>query len=93
MTSGRTQADAGAALGIVGSSYGDFERGTTIPSLRQIRTLAVVFDVPLSLLTDPPESDEDRIDRVADRAGKPSRRTLLTVEEDDENDDNRAVSG
>lgn len=82
LTSGRTQADAASALGIVGSSYGDFERGITSPSLKQLAILAALFEVPLALLTDPPETDEDRIDRQATREGKPSRRTQLHPEPD-----------
>lgn len=80
LTSGRTQADAAQALGIVGSSYGDFERGTTTPSLRQLTTLAALFEVEMGLFTNPPETDEDRIDRQPSRRDRPSMRTQLDVE-------------
>jgi transcriptional regulator with XRE-family HTH domain len=80
LTSGRTQADAANALGIVGSSYGDFERGVTTPSLRQMTTLAALFEVDLALFVDPPETDEDRIERMESRGGRPSIRTDLRAE-------------
>jgi len=71
LSSGRTQADAASALGFsASSSYGDFERGVTAPSLRQLATLAVLFEVPLSLLTDPPETDEERLEALTGRRSK-----------------------
>jgi transcriptional regulator with XRE-family HTH domain len=80
LSAGRTQADAGAALGIKASSYGDYERGVTPPSLKQLRTLAILFEVPLSTLTEPRFTDEERLERDA---GKPSQRTQLVVDVDD----------
>lgn len=73
LSSGRTQADAAAALGFAASSsYGDFERGVTQPSLRQLAVLANLYEVPLSLFTEPPTTDEERLEDQTERA---SRRT------------------
>lgn len=81
LSSGRTQTDAANALGLsAGSSYGDFERGVTAPSLRQLAILAALFEVPMSLLADPPMTDEERLERDT---GRPSRRTRITVDSDD----------
>jgi len=61
LCSGETQAAAAAACGLVAaSSYGDFERGETQPSLRQLTNLAILFGVPLSTLTEPTKTDEER---------------------------------
>jgi transcriptional regulator with XRE-family HTH domain len=74
LSSGRTQADAAIAIGLTAaSSYGDFERAITEPSMKQIALLAVFFDVPLQLLTDPPETDEARLEAMS---GHASRRTV-----------------
>lgn len=73
LSAGRTQADAAAAVGFSAStSYGDFERGVTAPSLRQLAILATLYEVPLSLFTEPPQTDEERIEELT---GRPSRRT------------------
>jgi len=77
LASGRTQADAAAALGLTAPSYGDFERGVTPPSLRQLTTLAGLFGVPLAHLADPPETDEERLEALT---GRPSLRTELLVQ-------------
>jgi transcriptional regulator with XRE-family HTH domain len=58
---------------------GDFERGVTPPSLRQLTTLAGLFGVPLSHLADPPETDEDRLEAITGRA---SLRTQLVIAKD-----------
>lgn len=74
LSSGRTQGDAAAALGLTAaSSYGDFERGETEPSMKQLALLSVFFDVPLSLLTEPPETDEERLEALTET---PSQRTV-----------------
>lgn len=80
LSAGRTQSDAGAAIGVTASSYGDYERGTTPPSLKQLTTLAVLFEVPLSTFTEPKFTDEERLERDA---GKRSARTQLVVDADD----------
>lgn len=80
LSSGRTQQDAATALGVVSSSYGDFERGVTAPSLRQLAILAALFDVPVSLFADPPFTDEERLERDT---GHPSRRTKIVLPLDD----------
>jgi transcriptional regulator with XRE-family HTH domain len=75
LASGRTQADAARALDLsAGSSYGDYERGVTAPSLKQLAVLAALFEVPLSTFTEPEETDEERLERVT---GRPSRRTQV----------------
>lgn len=59
---GRTQADVAAYLGLkAGSSVGDFERGVTVPSLKQLALLAALYEVPITLFTDPPATDEERL--------------------------------
>lgn len=77
LASGRTQADAAAVLRLTAPSYGDFERGVTPPSLRQITTLAGLFGVPVAHLADPPETDEERLEAIT---GRRSRRTELVVD-------------
>src|SRR6267154_1860409 len=65
LASGRTQADAATALMLAAaSSYGDFERGITVPSLRQLAILAQLYGVPLSLFTEPPPTDEERLETM-----------------------------
>lgn len=78
LASGRTQGDAAAALGLTAPSYGDFERGVTPPSLRQLTTLAGLFGVPVAHLADPPETDEERLEALT---GRRSIRTDLVVEQ------------
>lgn len=78
LASGRTQADAAAALNLTAPSYGDYERGITAPSLRQLAILATLYEVPLSLFTEPPLTDEERIEELA---GWSSRRTQLAAAE------------
>lgn len=79
LASGRTQADAAAALGFsAASSYGDFERGITAPSLRQLVTLAALYGVDVALFVDPPETDEERLEAMT---GEASRRTSLSIDE------------
>jgi transcriptional regulator with XRE-family HTH domain len=77
LASGRTQADAAAALGLTGPSYGDFERGVTPPSLRQLTTLAGLFGVPVAHLADPPDTDEERLEALT---GRRSVRTDLVTD-------------
>ena len=87
LSSGRTQGDAASALKLsAASSYGDFERGDTEPSMKQLTLLAVFFDVPLSLLMDPPKTDEERLEALS---GNASRRTAS----DDESGRRRRAIG
>jgi len=79
LASGRTQADAASALGLsAASSYGDFERGITAPSLRQLAILATLYGAPLSQFTEPPQTDEERLELLT---GKASLRTELVPRE------------
>lgn len=60
--SGRTLGDVAKHLGLkAASSVGDFERGVTFPSLRQLTLMAALYEVDLRLLTDPPPTDEERL--------------------------------
>jgi transcriptional regulator with XRE-family HTH domain len=71
LASGETQAAAAAACGLqAASSYGDFERGVTAPSLRQLHNLAILFGVDIDLLADPPETDEERWEQRTGRISK-----------------------
>lgn len=73
LVSGRTQGDASAALGFAASSsYGDLERGVRAASLRQLAILATLYEVPLSLFTEPPMTDEERLE---EQTGRSSKRT------------------
>jgi transcriptional regulator with XRE-family HTH domain len=69
LAAGETQAAAAAACGLTAaSSYGDFERGITPPSLRQLRDLAILFGVDIELLANPPKTDEERWEERTGRA-------------------------
>jgi transcriptional regulator with XRE-family HTH domain len=60
--SGRTLGDVAQHLGLkAATSVGDFERGVTFPSLRQLTVLAALYEVDLRLFTDPPLTDEERL--------------------------------
>lgn len=59
---GRNQDDVARFLGLkAASSVGDFERAVTAPSLKQLAMLAALYEVPLSLFTEPPMTDEERV--------------------------------
>jgi transcriptional regulator with XRE-family HTH domain len=61
-------------LGLKASaSVGDFERGETVPSLRQLTLLAAVYEVPLELFTNPPLTDEERISELPRAAAELER--------------------
>lgn len=78
LASGRTQLDAAQALGLsAASSYGDFERGVTAPSLRQLTQLAILYEVPLSTFTEPAPTDEEALEMVT---GVVSQRSALAGE-------------
>lgn len=78
LSAGKTQGDAGNVVGLVASSYGDFERAVTLPTLRQLAVLAAFLEVPLSLFADPPKTDEERLE---DLTGTRSFRTTAADEE------------
>lgn len=80
ISAGKTQADAAAALSLTAaSSYGDFERGVTAPSLKQLRNLAIFFEVPLRVLTEPEKTDEERLE---EETGRTSLRSAKAEEID-----------
>jgi len=57
-----------SALGLAKSSASQvslWERNLAEPSLKQLAQMAVLYDCPLSLFTDPPETDEERFLAVA----------------------------
>lgn len=56
-----------------GSTIGDWERGTSEPSLRQLEQLSTLYGVPLSLFTDPPPTDDERLDEIVRLAGSAER--------------------
>lgn len=63
---GRTQEDVAKYLSLkAGSSIGDFERNVIEPSLKQVALFAALYEVPLSLFTDPPMTDEERFLELA----------------------------
>lgn len=54
---GMNQSGVAQALGLSaksGSTIGDWERGASQPSLRQLAQLAALYDVPLELFVNPP---------------------------------------
>lgn len=64
---GLSQGGVAESLGLSrksASTVGDWERYVSDPSLRQLEMLAVLYGVPLAMFTDPPETDEERLDRV-----------------------------
>lgn len=65
---GQSQAGVADAVGLSkksASTVGDWERNVSEPSLRQLEMLAVIYGVPLNLFIDPPETDEERFQRLA----------------------------
>jgi transcriptional regulator with XRE-family HTH domain len=88
LASGTTQAAAASAAGLsAASSYGDFERAVTEPSLKQLALLAAAFGVPLSLLADPPETDEERLEKIT------GRRSMRITSDSDQNNAVRRATG
>lgn len=47
------------------SSVSAWEQGQRQPSLRQLAQLAILYDVPFGLFTDPPATDEERLLAIA----------------------------
>lgn len=68
---GLSQSGVADAVGLSkksASTVGDWERSVSEPSLRQLERLAVIYDVPMVLFIDPPETDEERFQQLAARA-------------------------
>lgn len=85
----RNQDDVAVYLGLkAGSSVGDFERGVTAPSLKQLAMLAALYEVPLSLFTEPPMTDEERVLELSTGAA-----ALEREDWDAEQDPGRAADG
>lgn len=47
------------------STVGDWERGVSEPSLKQLGMLAALYNAPLTLFVEPPETDEERFAELA----------------------------
>lgn len=68
---GLSQAGVADAVGLSkksASTLGDWERNVSEPSLRQLEILGAIYDVPMNLFIDPPETDEERFQQLAARA-------------------------
>lgn len=64
---GMNQTGVAQALGLSsksGSTIGDWERGVSQPSLRQLAQLAALYEVPLELFVNPPKTDDERLDEI-----------------------------
>jgi transcriptional regulator with XRE-family HTH domain len=73
---GMNQTGVAKALGLSeksGSTIGDWERGVSQPSLRQLAQLAAIYGVPLETLVNPPMTDEERLDEIVRLAGDAER--------------------
>lgn len=83
---GMFQGDVADTLGYsVAASISHWERGRRDPSLADLKQLAAVYGVPLSLFIDPPPSELDAIDDAiraaeeAERSGDQSREARAWV--------------
>lgn len=73
---GMNQTGVAKAIGLSeksGSTIGDWERLVSEPSLRQLEQLAALYGVPISLLVDPPMTDDERLDEIVRLAGAAER--------------------
>jgi transcriptional regulator with XRE-family HTH domain len=91
------QTGVAQALGLSGksgSTIGDWERGVSQPSLRQLAQLAALYQVPLDLFVTPPKTDDERLDEIvqlaagAERAGS-AEEGAPGLEDDGEHDGER----
>lgn len=74
---GMSQAGAAEMVGLSpksASTISDWENAVADPSLLQLERLAGIYGVPLSLFTDPPETDEERLARIRRLAGEQEQR-------------------
>lgn len=74
---GKSQKGAAEQLGLSGnskSSISDYENGVTPASQITLRRLAKWYGVPVSLLTEPAETPEERIVAIVHLAGEQERR-------------------
>lgn len=88
---GMNQTGVAEALGLSrksGSTVGDWERGISQPSLRQLEQLASLYGVPIELFVNPPRTDDERLDEIvrlasdAERSDWVTGRTLPRAAED-----------
>jgi transcriptional regulator with XRE-family HTH domain len=73
---GMNQTGVAKALGLSeksGSTIGDWERGVSQPSLRQLAQMAALYGVPLELFVNPPLTDDERLDEIVQLAGDAER--------------------
>jgi transcriptional regulator with XRE-family HTH domain len=65
---GLSQSGVAKAVGLSvnsASTVGDWERGVTEPSLKQLGQLAALYGAPLTLFVEPPLTDEERFADLA----------------------------
>jgi transcriptional regulator with XRE-family HTH domain len=80
---GMNQTGVATALGLSGksgSTIGDWERGVSQPSLRQLAQLAALYGVPMDLFVNPPKTDDERLDEIVGLAGDAERRDWEAAE-------------
>lgn len=83
---GMNQTGVAKALGLSeksGSTIGDWERGVSEPSLRQLEQLAALYGVPVTLFVTPPMTDEERLDEIVRLAAGEERADWEAGEERD----------
>lgn len=81
---GMNQTGVATAIGLSeksGSTIGDWERGVSEPSLRQLEQLAALYGVPVTLFVNPPRTDEERLDEIVQLAAAEERADYLTESE------------
>lgn len=68
---GLSQAGVAQAVGLSpksASTVGDWERGASVPSLKQLGQLAALYNAPLTLFVEPPATDEETFADLANVA-------------------------
>lgn len=78
---GMNQTGVATSIGLSeksGSTIGDWERGVSEPSLRQLEQLAALYGVPVTLFVNPPKTDEERLDEIVQLATAEERADYVT---------------
>lgn len=78
---GMNQTGVATSIGLSeksGSTIGDWERGVSEPSLRQLEQLAALYGVPVTLFVNPPRTDEERLDEIVQLAAAEERSDYVT---------------
>lgn len=60
----KTQAQCARSIGVVELTWARWENGRTVPSLKNLKRIAVIFQIPLAKLSEAID-DQDWSDRVA----------------------------